>query len=55
MWVPTVYIMQKVKTESVKRGFYYSGVKIYNALSTHLKTEKSYIPFKQRLKGHFMD
>ena len=44
----------KVKTESAKRGFYYSGVKIYNALSTHLKTERFYLPFKQGLKEHFM-
>ena len=45
----------KVKTESAKKGFFYSGVKIYNALPTHLKTEKFYLPFKQGLKEHFMD
>ena len=45
----------KVKTESPKKGFFYSGVKIYNALPTHLKTEKFYLPFKQGLKEHFMD
>ena len=45
----------KVKTESAKRGFYYSGVKIYNALPSHLKTESFYLPFKQGLKEHFMD
>ena len=45
----------KVKTESAKRGFYYSGVRIYNALPTHLKTERFYLPFKQGLKEHFMD
>ena len=28
----------KVKPESAKSGFYFSGVKIYNALPTHLKT-----------------
>ena len=44
----------KVKTESAKRGFYYSGVKIYNALPSHLKTERFYLPFKQGLKEHFM-
>ena len=36
----------KVKTESAKRGFYYSGAKIYNALPTHLKIERFYLPFK---------
>ena len=45
----------QVKTESAKRGFYFSGVKIYNALPLHLKTEKFYFPFKQGLKEHFMD
>ena len=45
----------KIKTESAKRGLYYSGVKIYNALPTHLKTERSYLRFKQGLKEHFMD
>ena len=45
----------KVKTESATRGFYYSGVRIYNALPTHLKTERFYLPFKQGLKEHFID
>ena len=45
----------KVKTESAKRGFYFYGVKVYNALPTHLKTEKFYLPFKQGIKEHFMD
>ena len=45
----------KIKTESAKRGLYYSAVRIYNALSTHLKTERSYLRFKQGLKEHFMD
>ena len=45
----------KIKTESAKRGLYYSGVKMYNALPTHLKTERSYLRFKQGLKEHFMD
>ena len=45
----------KVKTESAKRGFHYSGVRIYNALPTHLKTERFYLPFKQGLKEHFMN
>ena len=45
----------KVKTESAKRGFYFSGVKIYNALPTHLETERFYLPFKQGLKEHFID
>ena len=45
----------QVKTESAKRGFYVSGLKIYNALPSHLKTEKFYLPFKQGLKKHFMD
>ena len=45
----------KVKTESAKRGFYFSGVKIYNALPSHLKTERFYPPFKQKLKEHFTD
>ena len=40
----------KVKTESTKRGFNHSGVKIYDALPTHLKTERFYLPFKQGLK-----
>ena len=45
----------QVKTESAKRGFYFSCVKIYNALPLHLKTEKFYLSFKQGLKEHFMD
>ena len=48
-------IIPKVKTESAKRGFYYSGAKIYNALPTHLKIERFYLPFKQGLKKYFMD
>ena len=45
----------KVKTESAKRGFYFYGVMIYNALPLHLKTERFYLPLKQGLKEHFMD
>ena len=45
----------KVKTETAKRAFYFSGVKTYNALPAHLKTETFYLPFKQGLKEHFMD
>ena len=45
----------KVKTESVKRGFYFCGVKVYNVLPTHWKTERFYVPFTQGLKEHFMD
>ena len=52
---PKYLKIPKVKTESAKRGFYFSGVKIYNALPTHLKTERFYLPFKQGLKEHFMD
>ena len=33
----------------------YSGAKIYNALPTHLKIERFYLPFKQGLIEHFMD
>ncbi len=40
----------KVKTESVKREFYYSGVDIYNALPTHLETEKFHLLCKQGLE-----
>ena len=32
---------------SAERGLSFKGVKIYNALPTHLKTEKFYLPFKQ--------
>ena len=45
----------QVKTEGARRGLYFSGVKNYNALPSHLKTEKFYLPFKQGLKEHFMD
>ena len=45
----------KVKAESAKRGFHFSGVKIYIALPTHLKTERVYLPYKQGFKGHFME
>ena len=44
-----------VKTESAKRGFYYNGIKIYNALPMHLKTERFCLPFTQGLKEHFKD
>ena len=42
----------KIKTESRKRGFCYSGVQTYNALPTDLKAEKFYLPFEQGLKEH---
>ena len=45
----------KVKTESAKRGFHLSGVKINIALPTPVKTERVYLPFKQGLKEHFME
>ena len=44
----------RVKAESGKRGFYFSGVKIYIALPTHLKTERVYFLFKQGLKEDSM-
>ena len=47
--------MPKVRTESGKRGIYYSGTKIFNDLPLHLKTEKYYINFKKALKEHFID
>ena len=47
--------MQTFKTESAKRGLYYRGMKIFNALSLHLKTEKHCIHFKEVLKVHFTD
>ena len=47
--------MPKVRTESGKRGIYYSGTKIFNDLPLHLKTEKYYIHFKKALKEHFID
>ena len=45
----------KVKAESAKRGFYYSGAKIFNALQSHLKNKRFYLPFKQGLKEHSID
>ena len=48
-------MLKAILSISAERGFYYSGVKIYNALPMHLKTEKFYLPFKQGLKEHFMD
>ena len=48
-------VIPKVRTESGKKGIYYSGTKIYNALPLALKTEKYYIHFKSALKEHFMD
>ncbi len=47
--------LPKVRTESGKKGIYYSGTKIFNALPLHLKTEKYYIYFKKALKGNFND
>ena len=47
--------MPKVRTESGKRGVYYSGTKIFNDLPLYLKTEKYYIHFKKALKEHFID
>ena len=47
--------MPKVRTESGKRGIYYSGTKIFNDLPLYLKTEKYYIHFKKALKEHFID
>ena len=45
----------KVKTESALRGFYYSGLKVYNALPSYSKIERLHLPFKKRFKEHFMD
>ena len=47
--------MPKVRTESGKRGIYYSGTKIFNDLPLYLKNEKYYIHFKKALKEHFID
>ena len=44
----------KVKTDSAKRGLFFGGVKIYNALLMHLKKEKLYLPFEQGLKEIFI-
>ena len=49
LWIP------KVRTESGKRGIYYSETKIFNALPIHIKTEKFRIIFKSALKEHFKD
>ena len=48
-------VIPKVRMESGKKGIYYSGTKIYNALPLALKTEKYYVHFKSALKEHFMD
>ena len=48
--------IRHIKHESRSRkGIYYSGTKIYNALPLALKTEKYYVHFKSALKEHFMD
>ena len=49
LWLP------QVRRESGKRGIYYSGTKIFNALSVHIKTEKYRINIRSALKEHFKD
>ena len=44
--------MPKARTESGKRGIYYSGTKIFSDWPLHLKAEKYYIHFK-KLEGTF--
>ena len=47
--------MPKIRTESGRRGAFYSRTRVFNDLPFQLKTEKYYINIKNALKEHFVD